>query len=257
MFFRFFVFVFFLLISVSPKVLFAQNQCDWYTVDESATLESSIDDLNYDTKTFYLYKISNDAEKLYVEVWVSDYTLKLKIIRFGLTVWIDTEGKAKKKKGILFPLPQEKPDMPKQELQYLTEMERKQIEMQELKARNEYYDLIGFKGKKETVRINQNTENHPIKTGFFMSMNNMLVLKYEIPFEELGSAFALENDPVFTLGFESGYLKPIQKRNELTAPPQPGRTEQPEVDPNLDIAEFLRSSMLWVKKLKLAQGQGK
>ena len=60
----------------------------------------------YDDKASFGYCISNDKENLYITVETGDPATQLKIIRNGLTVWIDKTGKKEETTAINFPLPQ-------------------------------------------------------------------------------------------------------------------------------------------------------
>ena len=60
----------------------------------------------YDDKAAIGYCVSNDKENLYITVETGDPATQLKIIKNGLTVWIDKTGKKEETTAINFPLPQ-------------------------------------------------------------------------------------------------------------------------------------------------------
>jgi|GEM_PF-561434 len=64
---------------------------------------------NYDKTTGINYSIANDAKNLYFIIRVTDVATQKQIMKNGLEVWINKEGKKKKTTGISFPLPMEKP----------------------------------------------------------------------------------------------------------------------------------------------------
>ena len=62
----------------------------------------------YDDKAMLGYAVSNDKENLYITVETGDLATELKILRNGLTVWIDRKGDKDEVTAINFPIPQEK-----------------------------------------------------------------------------------------------------------------------------------------------------
>ncbi len=61
----------------------------------------------YDSKASLGYCVSNDRENLYITVETGDLATQLKILKNGLTVWIDKTGKKEEATAINFPLPEE------------------------------------------------------------------------------------------------------------------------------------------------------
>jgi hypothetical protein len=60
----------------------------------------------YDDKAMLGYAVSNDKENLYITVETGDPATQLKIIREGLTVWIDKTANKEEITAINFPIPQ-------------------------------------------------------------------------------------------------------------------------------------------------------
>ncbi|MCW3123075.1 MAG: hypothetical protein JWQ38_2567 [Flavipsychrobacter sp.] len=60
----------------------------------------------YDDKAQLGYAVTNDKENLYITVETGDLATQLKILRNGLTVWIDKTGESNKQIAINFPIPQ-------------------------------------------------------------------------------------------------------------------------------------------------------
>ena len=59
----------------------------------------------YDDKAQLGYAVSNDKENLYITVETGDPATQLKILREGLTVWIDKTGNKEEVTAINFPIP--------------------------------------------------------------------------------------------------------------------------------------------------------
>lgn len=56
-----------------------------------------------DKEKMFSYNVCADEQLLYVRVMTSDYFTKRKMAAFGFTLWLDPEGKKKKKLGLRFP----------------------------------------------------------------------------------------------------------------------------------------------------------
>jgi len=61
----------------------------------------------YDDKAQLGYAVSNDKENLYITVETGDLATQLKILKNGLTVWIDKTGEKTEETAINFPIPTE------------------------------------------------------------------------------------------------------------------------------------------------------
>jgi hypothetical protein len=61
---------------------------------------------NYDDKALIGYAYSNDKDKLYITVETGDLATQLKILKEGLTVWIDRKGGNEEVTAINYPIPQ-------------------------------------------------------------------------------------------------------------------------------------------------------
>ena len=59
----------------------------------------------YDDKAQIGYSVSNDKDNLYITVETGDPATQLKIIKEGLTVWIDRQGEKNEQTAINFPIP--------------------------------------------------------------------------------------------------------------------------------------------------------
>jgi hypothetical protein len=81
-------------------------ESDWQ--DREITIDG--DDEEWDESRFQIEKegivaaAMNDAEFLYICIYPSDRQLSSKIMRQGLTLWLNTEGNKSKDLGVHFPL---------------------------------------------------------------------------------------------------------------------------------------------------------
>lgn len=70
---------------------------------------------SYDANAMIGYAVSNDSNNLYLTIETGDEMTQIKILKAGMTVWIDTGGAKSQNMGINFPLPNnsEPLDLPK------------------------------------------------------------------------------------------------------------------------------------------------
>lgn len=58
----------------------------------------------YDSESGIIYGLSNNQENLYIKMKFANSILQQKVMRTGLTVWIDTLGRKNKQLGLTFPV---------------------------------------------------------------------------------------------------------------------------------------------------------
>ncbi len=62
------------------------------------------DSLHYDPTSKLQYQVLNDNRMVYVRLKAADPTTQAKLVRLGLTVWLDTTGRNQHQFGVHFPL---------------------------------------------------------------------------------------------------------------------------------------------------------
>jgi hypothetical protein len=67
-------------------------------------MKSQITEFKYSEKGKFYYYFSNDRDNIYVDLRIFDKSIQNQVLRSGLTVWINTEGKSAKKTGIKYPV---------------------------------------------------------------------------------------------------------------------------------------------------------
>jgi hypothetical protein len=72
--------------------------------DPSAEMKMPDSDYMSAKKGKVLYCVSNDEKNIFVDMKISDVAEQNRILHMGLTVWIDSEGKSRKKLGIRYPI---------------------------------------------------------------------------------------------------------------------------------------------------------
>ena len=149
-----------ILIAGSIAGAHAQNKgiytCTWHQKTEGMTEEQLIDQMQFHEKSKFSYMITNDDEQLYIILILADRAVIQKAMRFGMTTWINPDGKKKKGMGILFPLevqgPGEHPVKRGQGAQ------RQDMMANMMVMKNKEMVLLGFGGKNERIKINPGTD---------------------------------------------------------------------------------------------------
>ena len=141
----------------------------------------------YDEKAQLGYAVSNDKDNLYITVETGDLATQLKILRNGLTVWIDKTGEKNELTAINYPIPQngEERIADGPEMGQRKHEERQRIELED-RVKNARllateYSLQGFKSCNLQYPIGEKDS-----CGVMVSMNidadNELVWEAVIPF---------------------------------------------------------------------------
>ena len=166
------------------------------------------DPQHYDKKGKIKYDVYNDDKNVYVSIKTLDYYAQVKILKFGLTLWLDEKGKKKKEKGIVFPMESgfQKPTQSQGGQRMMPGGKESLLQlhsMYELSDKNIL--LIGFDGKDSKRELYPKRETYDISaTITFDSLNNALNYLAVIPIDKIISKD--DNDKTFSIGLESGFL---------------------------------------------------
>ena len=164
----------------------------------------------YDSEAKMLYGISNDQENIYVKLKVVDQLTQIKIIRRGLTFWMDTIGKSKEQMAIRCPLPRDASELQK--------MKGKDGSSKDKSKKNftllhdafsngrAQMKIKGFNGYQKEIVLNNKNENG---INVMMKINDHEELIWEaiIPLKMAftnPSDFGNGGNKLFSFGFESG-----------------------------------------------------
>ena len=162
---------------------------------------------HYAKKSKVRYDVFNDDKNVYVSLKASDYYAQVKILRFGLTLWLDEKGKKHKEKGIVFPM-ESGMKKPAQTPGRGTMTPGGKQGFAQLHSLYELSDknilLIGFNGKGSKQEIYPKREKYDIDVTITFDSLNILNYLAVIPIEKI-----LSENPdnrSFSIGFESGFL---------------------------------------------------
>jgi len=171
----------------------------------------------------FLYNVCNDEENLYIRLKISDGMTQVKTARFGLTVWLDPNGKRKRKLGLKYPTPEgrdftqiekkeESPDDKRT-------LEQKRIDMKrELINDTEVLELFGI-AEEKIISARLGLMNG-IKVTIDMDDTGAYLYEAKIPFK----AYKLNKAAISTLGigFETGKLTMVASSANIASQRQYG-----------------------------------
>lgn len=225
-------------------------------------------EIEYDSKSKFLYNVSNDRSNLYICLKVTEPNVKNKIMMRGFTVWIDTTGKQKTVLGIKYPMGRNRNmAQQNQNTQRQPVTERQGERPPGSQFRNQL-ELIGYneKGKSEVV----NFEN---AGGVEIAVNEDPYggMQYEakIPLTFIFNnpeAFLSGSENSVSLGFETGYVR-MESGTSSGRPGggmggggggrsggggrPPGGGRPGGMAPSGNMAGMTQPTKLWLKQIKL------
>jgi hypothetical protein len=181
-------------------------------------------DYQYMRKPGMYFFISNDKDNIYLDIRIEDKTTRNRILRDGLTVWIDMDGKLSRKLGVRFPMGSE--DNP-------------------TVAMASTIELIGFISEQERHFPAANADNFNGSVKFDDS--GKLFYRLVMPIAKLPVRNSKDGKgamPLF-LGFEYGYSAQVRKPGELSRQPKSSKSESVGTSKS-------GSGLFWIKNIKLA-----
>jgi len=98
-----------LIISISVNAQKGDFFYSSWHQEERSELNIPSDGYSYFKKGNLYYFLSNDKENIYLGIKVEDAGVQTRILKEGLTVWVDMDGKSARKMGIRFPIGSQNP----------------------------------------------------------------------------------------------------------------------------------------------------
>jgi hypothetical protein len=192
----------------TPRAFVSSMEAGNESIIRSSFSPDMTDRMELHENSGIFYKFEHDRDNLYLVFATSDETVKRKIAYFGLTVWIDREGKKDKKQGFRFPkgfaAPQNdqgvRVQVPAQDMAKLLEIA-------------DEIDLIGIYGNSvRTVKRRDSQVRADARI-----IDDMLVYKAVVPFGLLKHGYSpLNGKQTMSIGLETGH-------QETSAPDRRGR----------------------------------
>ncbi|MBU1012339.1 MAG: hypothetical protein KKG99_04990 [Bacteroidetes bacterium] len=164
-----------------------------------------------------VYGLSNDENYLYVKLKVVDERNQRKILMNGLVLWFDTEGKAKKKLGYVFPLSNEKARLEinaitsgGKDVELREKLEMLHLETEKVNSRfmkgDEAINVISEDGKvDETFPSHQSKEG--VNMMIYIDTYHILYYEARIPLNKIFGvdySSVITKKSAFSYGFELG-----------------------------------------------------
>jgi hypothetical protein len=194
------------IVFLGSSGIFAQKissyESKWYTVLSANDEEGLINQMQFEDKSKFMFLISNDEKNLYIDLVTDDKAAIQKIMRYGLTTWINPEGKHKKTLGIQFPVGPGENGQPS----YRRDKggDRKEMMMAMLDRKNQEMVLIGFDGKGIQKSIDPRIDS-TFQGKVDMMEGGKLHVSLEISLSKINRSSDSYNLP-FSAGFETGYM---------------------------------------------------
>jgi hypothetical protein len=244
-------------------------QCSWYQ-SRNDEMNLSSEKYSCSKKGKLCYFISNDNDNVHLYIKVEDAAAQNRILREGLIIWINMEGKKKKEMGVVFPLGSQnsgknkRPDMNES----MTNTDGTPVTP--LSMANTI-ELIGFTGESERRFPSANADNFNGVIKY--DKDGILQYKLVMPVIKLPLRNSRESDGAmpFAIGIEYG-KEPIAggASGEYGPPPSsgipqggsrggsrggPGGVKTPVNGQNGNSSGSVNSTppvSIWIKNVKLA-----
>ena len=204
--YRLIVFISFILTGISPALAqkVGSYSSKWQGDIAGLSEKQVIGQMQVHQKTQFLYLISNDEENLFIHLMINDRAAIQKTMRFGLTTWLNPDGKTKKGMGIQFPVAPEG----RGESGFRRDKggDRRDMMMAMLAQKNREMVLIGFGAKGEQMRIDPTLDTAFDGDIKLNEVDGSIMVRLVVPLEKIGRGQPITFNQPISLGFETGYL---------------------------------------------------
>lgn len=184
---------------------------------ENGNGEDWIEGMYYDSESGIMYGLTNNQENLYVKMKFTNNILQQKVVRTGLTFWIDTLGKKNKQLGLTFPVKSSAkipaPDGRMARNQNSMRNPQRQIDTTIFNSKYregmQTIQLVNYFGEgRVDLLYNKNEEG--INAILRMDEENMLYYEAEISLQKIfpnPSIFLKDSTQYFSFGIETGKIE--------------------------------------------------
>ncbi|GAA4034405.1 hypothetical protein GCM10022409_18470 [Hymenobacter glaciei] len=157
------------------------------------------DSLRYDPTSKLQYQVLNDSRTVYVRLKVADQATQARVLRRGLTVWLDTTGRSQHQFGVRYPLggvPPGAQTAPDPNATLAERRSRRTLALAEMRE----MELLNYKGSKEaTLTDAQSPLGVKVALGF--NAQDDLIYELAVPLRLLYRRLpALNPGPVAVVG---------------------------------------------------------
>ena len=160
--------------TASPAARFAATPP---TTDGQAT--DWADSLRYDPASKLQYQVLNDSRTVYVRLKVADQSTQARVLRLGLTIWLDTTGRSQHQFGVRFPLggpPPPNQAAPDPNASLADRRMRRTLALADLRE----MELLNYKGSKEPTLTDAQSPLG-VKVAFGFNAQDDLIYELAVP----------------------------------------------------------------------------
>ncbi len=170
-------------------------------------------------KTSISYYLSNDNEYFYVDLKIEDAGVQNRILKEGLTLWINMDDKTGKKMGIRFPIGSQNRSGRNNNL--AASMLNSDGSLNTPLSQANTIELIGFNSEETRRFPSENADN--IRGSVKYDNEGILYYKMVLPIAKLPLRNSKEGDGAmpFAIGIEYGSLSPVNMSGNQMSPPAP------------------------------------
>lgn len=217
------------------------NLSKWHFNDEIKA--SDYQSINKAKLYFFL---SNDNDNIYIDMKVEDPGIQNRILKEGLTIWINMDGKSAKKMGVRFPMGSQNPAGRNPDGNLGTPLSLANT-----------IEIIGFTNEEARHFPSENTDNFRGSVKF--DREGTLYYKMVMPIAKLPVRNSKEGNGAmpFTLGIEYGLISPENKSGNHMSPPSSstfpsGRSRGAVSTSSNSNHPVIKPVLKWIKDIKLA-----
>ena len=160
--------------TASPAARFAATPP---TIDGQAT--DWADSLRYDPASKLQYQVLNDSRTVYVRLKVADQSTQARVLRRGLTIWLDTTGRNQHQFGVRYPLggpPPTAQAAPDPNTSLADRRMRRTLALADLRE----MELLNYKGSKEPT-LTDTQSPLGVKVAFGFNAQDDLIYELAVP----------------------------------------------------------------------------
>jgi hypothetical protein len=191
-----------------------ESVCKW-NGSGNKELNIPLESYQYFKKSMLYHYLSNDKENVYLDIRVIESIAKSKMLKEGMTVWINMDNKQIKKNGIRFPLGTENPRGPGR--QQARDAQGRLLSPVE---QANTIQLIGFGGTFQFLPAN---ETEGFRGSVHYDNEGVLIYRLIIPITKLTTGGTAITGP-FAIAIEPGPFMPDINQIQKPATPSEGMT---------------------------------
>jgi len=135
-----------------------------------------------DNESGIKYAVDNDAENLYAAVSIKSFPAQMKIMRQGMSFYIDTKGKKSEGKGIIYPVPNDNGAMPQANREQNQKFDKAAIRSS-MVMNMIFLKLFGFN---DGEPVKQSIDDGDVTIQFGWDSTDVMNIEYKLPLSMLG-----------------------------------------------------------------------